>query len=261
MQHRLCYADPARPIPGCCMPSSRDIEQEVSSSDFQKGCALGPNDPAFRLAHQFLIDFGYEPLARHLENKIDRGEVVCGEFTGFLAATVEKDGREWILLSNRYEAYNSDDQRAASLVHEIGALKHFAPLFLDHFENERREKLFLEVQKAQQRVRSLIVQWSQSGGAFAEREIPVILDDHSTWKPAAYIDAKLSHHLELRHRTANAVVILPNERVVLLHRAARRQAEPSTLSIVGGHLHAGSGFFETILNQELPKELGMPPGY
>ena len=149
---------------------------------------------------------------------------------------MERDGCELIILSDQYAEYMSDDQIAASLIHEIGALRHFAPLFLDHVDNERREKLFLDVQHAKERISSLMVQWHCRGGAFSGQEIPVFLEDHGATNAAASIDSRLVHHLELRHQTANVMVVLPDRRVVLLHRAAHRQEEPSTLSIIGGHL-------------------------
>ncbi|MFO1432794.1 MAG: hypothetical protein U1F76_22185 [Candidatus Competibacteraceae bacterium] len=243
------------------MPSRRDIEVEIFSYNLSRCRALKPDGSAFQLARSFLEDFGFVPLARHLEETVEQKRVVFGPFPSFLATSVERDGCEWIILSDQYAEYLSDDQIAASLIHEIGALRHFAPLFLDHVENERRERLFLNVQHAKECISLLMVQWHRRGGTFSEQKIPIFLEDHGAGKAAAFIDSNLVHHLEFRHQTTNAIVILPDRQVVLLHRAAHRLVEDSTLSIVGGHLHAGSGFIDAILHQELPEELGMRPGY
>lgn len=260
-RHPPSNSDPARPLPGREMPSRRNIDQEIARRNLSLCRVLKSDSQAFLLAHRFLSDFDFTPLAQHLESMVEDGKVVFGPFSGFLAANVAHDDCEWIVLSTRYADYVLDEQIAASLVHEIGALRYFAPMFLDHVENERRERLFLDVQRAHERMRSLIQRWHRRGGLFSGSDIPVFLEDRGPMDATINIDSQLAHHFEFRHQTANAIVVLPDERVVLLHRATHAQSEPSTLSIIGGHLHAGWSFLDTILHHELPEELGMRPGY
>ncbi|MDZ4241595.1 MAG: hypothetical protein U1D99_02090, partial [Candidatus Omnitrophota bacterium] len=144
-------SDPSRPVPGYAMPIRPAVNDEVErrlrtmnkTVDQLDAIRLDSNEAQLALA--FLRNHGYERMAEKLQAMIEAGLVRAGPFQGFLATVyTAADGVEYILLSNfsNYSYYLTATQKAASLVHEIGAVSPFSQTN-PHAVNEKREQEFL----------------------------------------------------------------------------------------------------------------------
>jgi len=127
--------DPARPVPGLPMPAKAAVNAEVNRIGWDNAQAIGIDAPEVILAAAYLRGIARNDMAEYLEYLADAGLIRAGPFSGFLAAVYQEN----IALSTNYPEYNTTLERAASLVHEIGATARFN---FSHAENETREKDF-----------------------------------------------------------------------------------------------------------------------
>ncbi|MFA5091001.1 MAG: DUF4922 domain-containing protein, partial [Candidatus Omnitrophota bacterium] len=136
-------SDPARPIPGQPMPSRRKVNASVKNVGWDNTQAVDIVDIEsieVRLASDYLRSIGREDMAEYLEYLAKAGLIRAGPFEGFLASTYRITRRkEGIILTSAHPLHNSPIERAASLVHEIGATSRFK---LTHQENNQRETNF-----------------------------------------------------------------------------------------------------------------------
>ena len=129
--------DPTRPLPGQAMADARTVAVELAKHDVNTFTALDENNAAVKLALQILIALGEGEKADKLEWMAKAGLIRAGPVEGFLATTAMVAGLETIILSSNYPAFNTVEEQALSLVHEIGAVSQFN---LPHDNNIRREK-------------------------------------------------------------------------------------------------------------------------
>ncbi|MBM3255669.1 MAG: methyltransferase domain-containing protein, partial [Candidatus Omnitrophica bacterium] len=128
-------ADAARPLPGEPMPSAQDVGASIQAAGWDNAQAVSIDSPEVALAASYLRSTGRNDMADYLEYLARAGLIRAGPFKGFLATPYQ----EGIALSTNYPAYNTPLERAASLIHEIGATARFN---LTHEENSERENGF-----------------------------------------------------------------------------------------------------------------------
>ncbi|MDO8488774.1 MAG: hypothetical protein Q7S42_01485, partial [Candidatus Omnitrophota bacterium] len=143
--------DHARPLPGQPMLTKEYVEKEVvrvmTSADEEikkKIKTIECESSVVQAVLNYLRSIKEEAMANYLEYLAKQGLIRVGPFKGFLATVYTNNKKEeCILLSNLYQDYFENPvQRAASLIHEIGATSKFGKT---HEENEQREKAFIKL--------------------------------------------------------------------------------------------------------------------
>ncbi|MFA4934172.1 MAG: glycogen/starch synthase, partial [Candidatus Omnitrophota bacterium] len=128
--------DPARPLPGQPMSSREEVNAAIEQVGWDNAQVIRADVPEVSLASAYLRNINRYDMAEYLEHLANAGLIRAGPFKGFLAATY----LEGIALSTYYPEYNTTLEKAASLVHEIGAVRRF---HFTHQENSAREEGFL----------------------------------------------------------------------------------------------------------------------
>ena len=134
------------------MLSVPEVNEAVSKVGFdnveKNALSIGHPEVQLALGHlRSLVLKIMDEMADRLEAMIKAGLVRAGPFKGFLSAVYTlADGREAIAISN-HPIHNDINERAASLIHEIGAT---APFNLTNKENEARAQAFLKLHNSQQ---------------------------------------------------------------------------------------------------------------
>ncbi|MDO8489756.1 MAG: HAD-IIB family hydrolase, partial [Candidatus Omnitrophota bacterium] len=132
--------DPSRPLPGQPMLTIEEVRQEVKKYDLNKLDIIKPDSVEVRQAVEYLNSIGEAEMAQYLEYLVKAELIRAGSLEGFLATLyTDEQSTEYILLSNFYPKYNTAFQKAASLIHEIGAILQFN---FSHIENTAREESF-----------------------------------------------------------------------------------------------------------------------
>ncbi|MFA5223659.1 MAG: HEAT repeat domain-containing protein, partial [Candidatus Omnitrophota bacterium] len=133
-------SDSARPVPGQPMPTRNEVNNEINRIGWDNTQALAADAAEIKLAISYLRSINENPMADYLKYLVEAGLIRAGPFQGFLASTyISADNKEYIVLSNSYPVYNTTLERAASLVHEVGATFKFGDT---HKINTERENSF-----------------------------------------------------------------------------------------------------------------------
>ncbi|MBD3264345.1 MAG: glycosyltransferase, partial [Candidatus Omnitrophica bacterium] len=128
-------ADSARPLPEEPIPSRSRTKKAVETAGWDNLDIVGPESEEMKMALSYLRKVNPH-MAEYLKYIAREGLVRAGPVEGFLATVY---GEEAIVLSTAYQEYDTTLERAASLVHEIGAVSEFN---LCHVRNSVREKEF-----------------------------------------------------------------------------------------------------------------------
>ncbi|MDD5016323.1 MAG: HAD-IIIC family phosphatase, partial [Atribacterota bacterium] len=115
--------DYSRPLPNKIMPTREEINKEIKKYNLNTFEIIHSGKEELREAIKYLMSVeNVSFLASELESLAAAGLIRVGPLEGFLAtAYFENVTTKYILLSNLYPEYNTILQRAASLIHEIGA--------------------------------------------------------------------------------------------------------------------------------------------
>ena len=130
--------DTTRPLPGQPMVSAEVVAVELAKHDLTSFTVLKETDEAVVLAVKVMNAMGESDKAEHLLMMVRAGRVRAGPIAGLLATTAVINQEENIVLSNNYPSFNTAEEQALSLVHEIGATAKFN---LSHQQNADRERL------------------------------------------------------------------------------------------------------------------------
>jgi len=110
------------------MPTKQAVKAEVERIGWDKTEIISVDAPEVKLAISYLHSIGREDMAAYLEQIARQGLIRAGPFKGFLAIVYGISYNEEAILlsdSDSYPQYNNILQRAASLIHEIGATSRF----------------------------------------------------------------------------------------------------------------------------------------
>ncbi|MGD9015559.1 MAG: glycogen/starch synthase, partial [Candidatus Omnitrophota bacterium] len=169
---RRAFPDSSRPLPDQPMPSTRKVNASVRTVgwDSNRVAAVGIDSIEVSLAAGYLRSINREDMASYLEYLARAGLIRAGPFEDFLAATyMINRTAEGIALNNTHPIHNNPIERAASLIHEIGATKRFN---LTHIENTQREKAFKESLSGKQTKESYLARIAQLSSQGRVRTIP-----------------------------------------------------------------------------------------
>ena len=133
--------DHSRPLPGQPMATVAQVRSTVEKVGFDHAAILAVESQEVKLALAHLRSVGLDIMAAHLEAIAKAGLIRAGPFEGFLAAVYTlNDDQEAIVLTDNHPVHNDLFERAASLIHEVGATAEFN---LTDEVNEARAKAFL----------------------------------------------------------------------------------------------------------------------
>ncbi|HNW39658.1 MAG TPA: serine hydrolase, partial [Candidatus Omnitrophota bacterium] len=189
--------DSARPVPDQAIPTKERVNTEINRVGWDNAQTIAAEAIEVRLALNFLHSVGDDAIADYLEYLVAAGLIRAGPFEGFLAAPYQAG----IALSTNYLQYNTIVERAASLIHDIGATDKF---IFSHQENAFREEIFKE---------SLLEAVGFNPGSFL-RSYAYILND------AGRLQEKIENILKLEQESG---IILPRRGYILVYA-------PETLS-------------------------------
>ena len=126
--------DIVRAMPGIPRPARKEIGRDLEGilegigKEFDQLHRKGPKDEDLQMAIKYLRDNGFAEMADHLEGMARKGLLPVAPFERFLAAVINYDYEEHILISSNpyFGIYTSDPiQRAASFIYIIGATTKF----------------------------------------------------------------------------------------------------------------------------------------
>ncbi len=118
-----------------------DVIKEINLYDLTAFATLTSKAEVVRLAMEYLFSSGKASMAEYLETLADEGRIRLGPVHGFAACAYNKNGQDYIVLSDRYENYNTRNERIINLAHEV----HFTSMFSQI--NEQRETLEFHIQQ------------------------------------------------------------------------------------------------------------------
>ncbi|MFT7537973.1 MAG: type IV pilus assembly protein PilB [Lysobacterales bacterium] len=107
------------------MKSLKDIVCEIQKHDVNEFRPILFTHKSITLAMAYLNEKGYEDMATYLGELAERNKIIQGPVEGFLAAACHINEYEHIVLSTKYEEYNTVEEMAKSIVHEIGLTERF----------------------------------------------------------------------------------------------------------------------------------------
>ena len=113
-----------------------EVMQEIDRHDLNQFKSLSADSEEVRLAIEYLHLFSKNSMAEYLEKMAEGSQIRLGPVKGFAAAACVKNGQDYIVISDQYDAYNARNERVVDLVHEI---QFTSPYNLPHKEDEEIE--------------------------------------------------------------------------------------------------------------------------
>ncbi|MBI5024783.1 MAG: DUF2219 family protein [Candidatus Omnitrophica bacterium] len=105
-------------------------------------------------------------------------------------------------------------------------------------------------------IAAMLLDWRRKGGKFSDEKFDVIRIKRGQEIAAGTLNASLAHYLSFRHRSVDALVVLPDGKLLVQRRTHDASSEPLHMSIPGGHVKAGAGYAGAI-GEELKEELNL----
>ena len=102
-----------------------DVITEIQKHDLATFQVVAADAAEVRLAVEYLQGVGRDDMADYLHGLAQSQRILLGPVEGFVAAAIQRENTDHIILSTHYPEYVSVPEKAISLVHEIGATQKF----------------------------------------------------------------------------------------------------------------------------------------
>jgi type IV pilus assembly protein PilB len=107
------------------LKSLKDIKCELQKHNLDNFHPVAFTHKSITLVMEYLNANTHEDIAIYLGELLSRNQILQGPVEGFLAVGCAIQDQEYIILSTKYGAYNTDEEMARSIIHEIGATDKF----------------------------------------------------------------------------------------------------------------------------------------